>query len=399
MESPVRNSKDTIFHTLGSTSSNIESHNRNSQLRAGFERREDRPSQSFLVTLVQLDILESRFGSITDPSTPEIDQIVKATQLSFRDVHAWFHRKRVDQQKHQPESGGEGESLMIHDSSLMLATSATRNLVPLAHERSQILSGGLSTGSIAQKMPANMGKWNGPTSLNEVPLKRLREMMIPATSRQGSNPTFHLYCPSCADSLTKWGAWILHQEVVHFPRTLFVCWLDRGIELCGEAFHTRDGMRSHYMQVHKVPIGGYLERSIDGIFHNRCGFDFCKKELPSWEESMDHIFYHVAKESKCENWTHRYTNDHEQKLAAQIQLLVEETTRAPQQHSQVKSLPEAREQSGTVVDGDWYASPEMNSGERASNLSERSHDAWKGLHNSRFGSRSMSPRSRSYYDS
>ena len=136
MDGPVNPSECTIVPTPGSAGSDFDggSYISNFQVGSGSERQEGWASQSFLMVLDKIDALESRFGSVTDPSTPDIDRIAKETQLSFRDVHAWFHRKRLNRQKRRFESHSldRGPTLQSHNP--ILATSRTINPTTLAYE-------------------------------------------------------------------------------------------------------------------------------------------------------------------------------------------------------------------------------------------------------------------------
>ena len=120
---------------------------------------------------------------------------------------------------------------------------------------------------------------------------------------------FCLICPYSYDTAKTWRD---HQERTHFPRTIYLCGrsLD-GIPCELRPSYRKDNFKNHLEHVHNVPDGPERKAEISrrsvkvrGLFHDKCGF--CAKDLPTWEESFNHILGHIKSGHKQrDDWDHR----------------------------------------------------------------------------------------------
>ena len=285
----------------------------------------DSTSQSFLMSLDKIDMLDSEFERTPDPSWQQIVRIGKETQLSLEEVHTWFHRKRSKRKRCFVEQQAlMTPELTIDNSDSSYGPEEGSSFSPLQYR--QTLPVDLSVDPVFE-LHDRISKKRKAQIPSEQRISDFVDdsdmVVVSETHTKPPNVKTYLHCPTstCDRRATGRKGWMDHQERVHFPKSIYVCGAADGEEPCGATFWRKDNARNHMRNIHSFsttrnanaddPLHSF---PIDGMFHDRCGFGFCNAQFISREESMNHIFDHVEEGYGPTDWSHRCDVDHEQKL-------------------------------------------------------------------------------------
>jgi len=139
--------------------------------------------------------------------------------------------------------------------------------------------------------------------------------MYPVPVRPSDNAAFDrsFPCLSCPKQFKSMSNWNDHQRKVHFSKEIYECWEDK-IEgspcLYGPVLRA-DNLRTHLIKEHQHQSGQELNaevakraRKIHNLYHEKCGFDPCQKDLKDFETSMKHIAEHISSGYKAMQWIH-----------------------------------------------------------------------------------------------
>lgn len=151
--------------------------------------------------------------------------------------------------------------------------------------------------------------------------KRRRLRPPESTSQDDIVENGNFACPTCFKRSKNAADWTSHQARSHFPRTIWICGGTDGKPCKAPPLKRKDNFRKHLVTAHRFQMRSEeLEAevrkraiAVTGLFHEKCGF--CRKELSSWDSSMQHIWEHIERGDDTRQWIHACkSKDHELKV-------------------------------------------------------------------------------------
>lgn len=165
--------------------------------------------------------------------------------------------------------------------------------------------------------------------------------------------TFECLFTGCHSKTTDISRWRDHQSRKHFPRQIWICWMNRSDgSLCQHGPVLRaDNFMTHLIKEHNqarsTPLLELVQsksQSVTNLFHDRCGF--CKVFLNSWDESMKHIGAHLCCGIDPSQWDHCCSSSHS--LQKYVNKEIVELAQSPS--SAILRYPDFSAQSGPVYE-------------------------------------------------